>query len=143
MTRELDSIIVHMSYTTPTMDIGVEDIRRWHVEGNGWRDIGYHWVIKRDGSIEQGRPIEQPGAHVAGHNEDSIGVCLVGGKVQGEDEWEFNFTYSQIKSLQHLLIQLSGSYSIPIDQIYGHRDFSDKQCPGFDIHELLKGMEDE
>lgn len=77
--REINLIVVHCTYSRPSMDIGVEEIRKWHVEGNSWTDIGYHYVIRRDGTIEDGRPIERPGAHVKGHNSNSIGIAWVGG----------------------------------------------------------------
>ena len=77
--RMIDSIIIHSTATPVGMDVGVEDIRAWHVRDNGWRDIGYHWVIRRDGTIEEGRPEIAVGAHVAGYNHNSIGVALVGG----------------------------------------------------------------
>ena len=80
-------IIVHCADTLATMDIGVEEIRRWHVEERGWDDIGYANVIRRDGTIELGRDLDgdgdvadEIGAHAAGFNAQSIGVCLVGGR---------------------------------------------------------------
>jgi len=76
---DIARIIVHCSATPPDMSIGVSEIRDWHVNQNKWSDIGYHFVIKRGGLIQQGRDIELAGAHAEGHNSDSIGICLVGG----------------------------------------------------------------
>ena len=77
--RKIDEIIIHCTATEEGKDFTVEDVRRWHVQGNGWKDIGYHYLIYRDGSIHPGRPIDQVGAHTSGHNATSIGVCYVGG----------------------------------------------------------------
>ncbi|MGL5965359.1 MAG: N-acetylmuramoyl-L-alanine amidase, partial [Fusobacteriaceae bacterium] len=73
-----DHIVIHCSATKPTMDIGVRDIRMWHKQ-QGWLDVGYHFIIKRDGTIEEGRPVDVVGSHVKNHNSNSVGVCLVGG----------------------------------------------------------------
>ncbi len=78
--REINEIIVHCSATPESMDIGVKEIRDWHVNDNKWDDIGYHFVIRRDGTIECGRSIDKAGAHCKGHNAHSIGMCLVGGE---------------------------------------------------------------
>ena len=77
--RKINEIILHCSATPASMDIGAKEIRDWHVNGNHWRDIGYHWVIRRDGTVEKGRPEYQVGAHCLNHNANSIGVCMVGG----------------------------------------------------------------
>ena len=76
--RSIDKIIIHCSATPPHKDFSAEDIRDWHVKGNKWSDIGYHYIVKLDGSMEYGRPIEVPGAHCKGHNQDSIGICYIG-----------------------------------------------------------------
>ena len=77
--RKIDRIVVHCSATTPTMDIGVGTIRGWHVLERGWSDVGYHFVITRDGEVQTGRPIERSGAHAKGFNKHSVGICYVGG----------------------------------------------------------------
>ena len=77
--RKIRKIIIHCSATKEGQDIDAKEIKKWHVEGNGWSDIGYHYVIKLDGTVEEGRPIERSGAHTLNHNHDSIGVCYIGG----------------------------------------------------------------
>ena len=77
--RNINKIIVHCSATPEDRDVSVDTIRKWHVEDNGWRDIGYHWVIPLSGSIEKGRPESQPGAHANGFNKKYIGVRYIGG----------------------------------------------------------------
>jgi len=83
--RIIDTVIVHCSATKPSMDIGVDVIRQWHMN-KGWSDIGYHYVIRRNGAVELGRDLdkdgdvdEEIGAHAYGHNATSIGICLIGG----------------------------------------------------------------
>ncbi|EMQ2877340.1 N-acetylmuramoyl-L-alanine amidase, partial [Vibrio navarrensis] len=71
-------ITIHCSATSPEQNIGVSEIRAWH-RAKGWRDIGYHWVITRQGELQAGRPMTQQGAHVRGHNQGNIGICLIGG----------------------------------------------------------------
>lgn len=77
--RKINDLIVHCAATYDTMDIGVKEIRKVHVDENGWKDIGYHFVIRRDGTVEKGRDVSVIGAHVLNHNANSIGICLAGG----------------------------------------------------------------
>ena len=83
--RSIDKIIVHCTATPEGKHFTVQQIREWHTapkpKGNGWRDIGYHFVVYLDGSVHNGRPVGQIGAHCSGHNAHSIGVCYVGGEV--------------------------------------------------------------
>ena len=72
--RDLNRIILHCSATKEGQDFSASTIRGWHVNGRGWSDIGYHWIIRLDGTIEVGRPLEKSGAHTKGHNKDSVGV---------------------------------------------------------------------
>ena len=80
--RRIEEIILHCSATPEGRDVGVEEIRRWHVKGNGWRDVGYHFVVRLDGSVETGRPLRVAGAHCRGHNARSVGVGS-GGSLRG------------------------------------------------------------
>ena len=125
-------IVVHCADTYATMDIGAADIRKWHVDERGWSDIGYHKVIRRDGTVEAGRDMDVSGAHAAGYNSVSVGVCLVGGRGEN-DEAENNFTPQQFESLAEVLDELCGRY--PDAEVLGHRDLPDvqKECPAFDV----------
>ena len=130
--RNINKVIVHCSDTYPDMDIGAEDIRLWHVEERGWDDIGYHYVIRRCGRVEKGREESVSGAHAKGHNENSIGVCMVGGKAQGPVH-PVNFTRSQWRALDALVTRLQNDY--PGIDVIGHSDVSKKPCPMFDVKE--------
>jgi N-acetyl-anhydromuramyl-L-alanine amidase AmpD len=129
--REITHIVVHCSATHPLQDIGAEDIEQWHKK-RGWRTIGYHAVIRRDGAMEDGRPIEDKGAHVKGHNANSIGICVVGGVNQGGQP-DFNFTRDQMFTLEALIDSYKDEF--PHATVCGHRDFEgvDKACPCFDV----------
>src|SRR3546814_3669760 len=83
--RRIETIILHCSYTPPSMDIGAAVIKGWHVDGNGWTDIGYHFVLRRNGAVEEGRPLDVVGAHAKNFNGRSIGICLVGGMARSEE----------------------------------------------------------
>ena len=135
--RAISRLVVHCSATRPSMDVGAKEIREWHVEGNGWKDIGYHFVIRRNGSIELGRPIEEAGSHAKGYNSDSIGVCLIGG-VDQEDYRiaENNFTEKQFQSLIEIIVKTRKA--IPHIMVMGHKDLDPKKaCPSFDVREWL------
>lgn len=132
-------IVIHCSATRPTQDIGAKEIRRWHI-GKGWADIGYHYVIRRSGRIELGRKASTIGAHVEGHNADSVAVCMVGGI--GEDSFrpENNFTPQQWLALEKLVRTLTIKY--PKAKVLGHRDFPgvQKACPCFNARTWAKNL---
>ncbi|MGO3983368.1 N-acetylmuramoyl-L-alanine amidase [Pseudomonas sp. SAS7] len=130
---ETDYLVVHCSATRPSQDIGAADINRWH-RAKGWRCIGYHFVIRRNGVVEKGRELDQIGAHVEGHNINSVGICMAGGVTEADiNVPENNFTPEQFASLKHLLGELKEKY--PNATIQGHRDFPKvaKACPSFDV----------
>lgn len=134
--RKLDLIVIHCSATKPSQNIGVDEIRDWHIKGNGWSDIGYHNVIRREGVIEEGRPISVPGAHAKGYNDHSIGICLVGG-LNDAGKPEANFTFRQYLELKFLVYSYKEKYNI--QTVLGHRDLPDvsKDCPCFDVKEFF------
>lgn len=131
-------IIVHCAATKPSQDIGVEEIRRWHLE-RGFKDIGYHYVIRRDGSIESGRPEWNVGAHAKGYNASSIGVCLVGG-LDNEGRPEPNYTPQQWSSLARLVRDLHNR--CPNADIIGHNNVAAKDCPCFDVRAWWKNIQE-
>jgi N-acetylmuramoyl-L-alanine amidase len=113
------------------MDIGVDEIRQWH-KAKKWDDVGYHYVIRRDGVVQAGRSLDFQGAHVQGHNHESIGLCLVGG-INPAGVPDANFTAAQYASLESLVKLLLPRY--PGAVVRGHRDFPGvtKACPSFDV----------
>jgi N-acetylmuramoyl-L-alanine amidase len=129
-------LVVHCSATPGTRDLDVKDIDRMH-RLNGWLGCGYHYVIKRDGAVQQGRALTQRGAHVEDYNWCSIGICLIGG-VDAKLKPEANFTPAQLKSLKLTLQSLQ--HHFPTAAIQGHRDFPHvaKACPSFDVRHWLK-----
>jgi len=123
--RSINKIIVHCAATTPKMDIGVKEIRVWHVEERGWSDIGYHYVIRKNGTVEVGRPIQRIGSHCRGQNSGSIGICYVGGHGGLDDRTE-----EQKCSLIDLIMTLRHDHGDLT--VHGHSEFSAKTCPNFD-----------
>lgn len=125
--RYIDEIIVHCTATRARADFHVSDVRRWHKQ-KGWRDIGYHYLVALDGTIEVGRPIAQVGAHCVTRNAHSIGVVYVGGLDRKGNPSDTR-TPAQRTALRSLLTQLVTDYECPV---FGHRDFAAKACPCFD-----------
>ena len=136
MREETKYIVIHCTQTRPSQNIGAKDIDRWHRE-QGWLKIGYATVIKRDGTIEQGREDDEVQAAVKGYNHTSFNLCLIGGAK--EEDWkqaEDNFTAEQWESLKKELTRLVQKY--PDAQIVGHRDLDDKKfCPSFNVRKYL------
>ena len=125
-----DYIVIHCAATKASMDIGLTEIRKWHVQGNGWRDVGYHYIIRRNGEVELGRSIRDTGAHAAGYNHKSVGLCMVGGMAE-DNSAENNFTAQQWTALLDLVKQLKADY--PEADVIGHNEISEKECPSFDV----------
>lgn len=142
--RPLNEIIVHCTATradwwkSRSTSQKVKEIRRWHVEDRGWRDIGYHYLIDRDGTIAKGRPLEQTGAHVAGHNTGTIGISLFGGHGGTEnDAFLDNFTPEQERALRTLISDLQNKYGIT--KVTGHNQYAAKACPTFNVPRWMAG----
>lgn len=102
---------------------------------NNWSDVGYHYVIRRSGEVETGRPVDRPGAHVKGANHDSIGIAWVGGMAEGSNQAEDNRTADQTVALFNLIQDLQERF--PGAAVLGHRDIKGvtKECPCFDVRE--------
>ena len=126
--RKITEIVVHCSATETG---SAASIRRYHMQHNGWLDIGYHYVINLDGRVENGRKLSTPGAHCPEVNKTSIGICLI-----GIDE----FTEAQEENLRLLINDLQEQYG-PLE-VYGHREFKSAQkqgktCPSDQIMDFL------
>ena len=135
--RYIDKLIVHCTATPQFKDFDVEDVRDWHVKGNGWSDVGYHWLVKLDGTVQEGRPIERIGSHVRGQNKSSIGIAYVGGMDKDMNQWIDTRTPEQKDAIFNLLMDLK--FQFPDAVVYGHNDFTDKKvCPCFNAKEEYK-----
>lgn len=134
-------ITVHASATFPSMDIGVATIRKWHLD-RGWNDVGYHYVIRRDGTVEKGREDHVMGAQVGSHNSHNIGICMAGGLKEGTQQAEDNFTDQQYSALTELITELHEEW---LDaKLMGHNDFSgyhSRGCPCFNQHAYFEWLE--
>jgi N-acetyl-anhydromuramyl-L-alanine amidase AmpD len=135
--KKTEMIVVHCAATKPSMDIGYKEIRKWHVEDNGWDDVGYHYIIKRDGTVEVARAEAFQGAHAPAVNSKSIAICLVGGMAEDGDA-ENNFTLEQFLSLKDLIKKIKMT-NPNIVEVVGHCDVQDNKpnCPGFNLKEWL------
>lgn len=127
--RVINEIIVHCSATAEGKDFTVADIKKWHL-ARGFSDIGYHWVIYRDGTVHQGRDESIIGAHCTGHNSYSIGVCYIGGCTSDGVTPKDTRTQAQKTALVELLRKLKAKY--PKASIHSHKDYAAKACPSFD-----------
>lgn len=128
--RKITKIIIHCSATPEGRDYTIADIDRWHKQ-KGWKGIGYHYVIYRDGSVHSGRSIEEIGAHCTGQNANSIGVCYIGGLSADGKTAKDTRTPEQKAALRSLIEKLKGKF--PNVTIHGHREFANKACPCFDV----------
>lgn len=131
--RQIKRIVVHVADTPDTLDIGVAEIRQWHTDppprGNGWTDIGYHKVVRKGGAVEDGRPEDRAGAHVKGHNHDTVAVCWVG---------RHDCQDAQKESLAKVILDWCDKYGLSIDDVYGHYELAPggKTCPNLDMDEF-------
>ena len=135
--REITKVIVHCAATPEGRDVKTEEIKRWHTEERGWSDIGYHWVVELDGSINEGRSEDINGAHCRGHNSDSVGICYVGGS-DSEGNPKDTRTEEQRDTLVTLIKEILDRH--PDAEVFGHRDFSTKACPSFDAKTEYAGL---
>lgn len=133
--RRITMLVVHCSAVRPYQTSSAADIDKWHKRrvtrsGEHWKGIGYHFVVRRDGTVEKGRPVEERGAHCYPHNKYSIGICYEGGlDVSGKAV--DTRTPEQKQALRELLKELHERFPRAI--ILGHRDLAPgRDCPCFD-----------
>lgn len=132
--RPITEIIVHCTATPAGRSVKVCDVDRWHRQ-QGWKGIGYHYLIGLGGEIWQGRSEDEPGAHCVGHNQNSIGVCYVGGlneKMLPKD----TRTPVQTAAMIKLIKSLKAKY--PKATVHGHNEYAAKACPCFDVQKWRK-----
>jgi len=135
---DVKKIIIHSSATREGDDsVNASVINTWH-KARGFNGIGYHFVVLIDGTIELGRMMNQIGAHVEGHNDDSIGICYVGGVEKNGKTPMDTRTPEQKESLLLLLGALKKVF--PAAKVYGHRDFAATACPSFDAKQEYEDL---
>ncbi|MCQ2607738.1 MAG: N-acetylmuramoyl-L-alanine amidase [Bacteroidales bacterium] len=127
--RKIDKIIIHCSATKPNQACTVELIDQWH-KARGFNSIGYHYVIYQDGTVHEGRPVSQVGAHCVGQNANSIGICYVGG-LDNYGNAKDTRTDAQKKTLKQVIKQLKQTF--PNATVHGHNEFANKACPCFNV----------
>ena len=135
--RLVKEIIIHCSATREGQQVSVDTIRDWHL-AKGWNDIGYHFYIDLDGTINKGRDIDKMGAHCKGHNRNSIGICYCGGVEADGKTPKDTRTQEQKDSLLNVLKTLKAMY--PEAVIYSHSEFAAKACPSFDATEEYENI---
>ena len=136
--RTITLIIIHCSAVKPWQESGVREIDRWH-RAKGWKSCGYHYVVRRDGTVEVGRPVEEVGAHCLNRNRHSIGICYEGGLDVSGNPADTR-TEAQKKALRELLQQLHAQYPRAI--IAGHNVFNPmKACPCFNAMDEYRDLQ--
>jgi N-acetylmuramoyl-L-alanine amidase len=134
--RIIDSIVLHTAgaYNPKTGKVvhqSMEDVRRYHIESNGWTDIGYHAFVDKDGHLTYGRSVDQAGAHARGFNAHSLGLC-----VSGHGDYE-EWSPAQLKAVIAQCVDWCHAYGIKPAMVLGHNETDEhggppvyKSCPG-------------
>ena len=136
--RRITLLIVHCSATPEGRNFDFEACRTDHIRHRGFKDIGYHYYLTRDGTIHRGRPLDTVGAHCQHHNRHSIGICYEGG-LDASGQPKDTRTLAQKASLLALLRELRKLF--PDALILGHRDLNpQKACPCFDAASEYLGI---
>ena len=128
--RLVDRVFLHCSASDVASHDNIATIRDWHVNGNGWRDVGYHYFIRKSGKLEEGRPIGDTPAAQKNHNSGTIAICL-----HGLDEDKF--TDAQFDKLKELCLEINNAYDGELT-FHGHNEVANKACPVFDHRKVLK-----
>lgn len=139
---KITHIVLHYSATYADQDLGVSDIDKMH-KARGWKGVGYHYVIRRDGTIQKGRDENEIGAHVGGQNTGKLGICCIGGldRATGPNVGVDNRTPDQIKATIWLVRDILKRH--PGAVVVGHRDLAPTQCPGFDVRPWWASVKDQ
>jgi N-acetylmuramoyl-L-alanine amidase len=142
---QINTIVIHCADTPNGRANTIEDIDDWHRQRGFTRDlsinpkhqphlkhVGYHFVIEIDGAVRPGRPLHETGAHVEGHNHNSLGICLIGRDQYTHEQWE------SLRTLVQSLLHPRNDLGMNLTAICGHRDLNPgKTCPGFDVADWL------
>ena len=136
--KNIKRIVIHCAATPEGKEFDIEDVRRWH-KNQGWSDVGYHFIITLDGTVQKGRPESRIGSHVRGRNSGSIAICYIGG-VDAAMKAKDTRTTAQKEAMKDLVQRLLAVY--PNAEVLGHRDHIGvrKACPSFDVRSWWKGV---
>lgn len=127
--RKVNRVFIHCSASDHPKHDDISVIKDWHVNGNGWKTVGYHYFIKSDGTIQAGRPLSQSPASQYPENTGTISVCLHGLKID-------KFTKDQFDSLREMCDVINKAYEGNIT-FHGHREVANRDCPVFDYKKVL------
>ena len=127
--RAINRIIIHCTATKEGQAVTLAEVTKWH-KAKGFKSIGYHYLIGLNGEVWEGRPLEQAGAHTEGYNGNSIGICYVGG-LDANNKPKDTRTATQKISLLKLVKELKAKFQMAT--IHGHKEFSNKACPCFEV----------
>ena len=132
--RQVKKIILHCTATVEGQEFDITDVDRWHKK-RGWKSVGYHYLIKQDGTLQVGRSLDEVVSHAKGENSDSIGIVYVGG-LDANKEPKDTMTVYQELTLMELIFSLRTVFHwMPV---HGHNEYSNKACPSFDVQEKYK-----
>jgi N-acetyl-anhydromuramyl-L-alanine amidase AmpD len=123
--RQIRRIVVHHAAAATNF----ERMRRDHIDNRGWSDIGYHYVVEENGRVRFGRPPHRQGAHVSGHNADTIGVCV---SVDAREP----VRHRAMRALLRVVADLVRQYDLTVSDVFGHGEISATLCPCMDMDEL-------
>jgi len=142
--RNIDRIVIHCTATPEGRDVSIEEVTRWHTDpkphGRGWSRVGYHYLIKLDGTIERGLDEDVTGIHVRHHNEGAIAIVYAGG-LDANGNPKDTRTAAQKDAMARLVSGLKCAY--PSAEVLGHNDHPGvaKACPCFDVREWWGSIE--
>ena len=132
--QKTDMLVIH-HIGDINRDVSAAEVHQWHLD-KGWAGIGYHYLIRKNGTIERGRPRDTIGAHCYGENRHTIGINIVG-------NFETNMpTDAQMDAASRLIARLCQLYQLRPGEaaILGHRDLNDTRCPGQNLYDLLPSL---
>ncbi len=132
--RKINDIIIHCTATPEGREVTMAELRAWH-RARGFADVGYHYLVHLDGTVEEGRPLNKVGAHCRGHNAHSIGIAYAGGCRSDGTTPADTRTPAQRIALRKLALQLLRQF--PLSGLHGHNDYAAKACPSFSVKNEL------